>query len=95
MEVSGPKILIIRVPTKELYEEVVKKAIKEGCSWRDGNGNNKDKKINQRYWDYWNYVGKNTVIYIRKKVLTYGSFERKRDNNSYIILTAQEYLQRK
>ncbi len=94
MEVSGPKILIIRVPTKELYEEVVKKAIKEGCSWRDGNGN-KDKKINQRYWDYWNYVGKNTVIYIRKKVLTYGSFERKRDNNSYIILTAQEYLQRK
>jgi len=94
METSAPKNLIIKVPTKRLYEKVVKKAIEEGCRWR--NGNKKD--INQ---DYWSYGGKNTAIYINikrikreEKVLTYGSFERKRDD-SYIILTAQEYLQRK
>ncbi len=92
METSEPKILMIRVSTKELYEKVVRKAIEEGCRWRDGN----KRDINQ---DYWSYGGKNTIIYIytkrRKKVLTYGSFERKRPDDSYIILTAQEYLQRK
>ena len=81
------KNLGVKVPTKELWEKVVEKAISEGCEWQAG-----AKQINAYYWE--NYRGKN-VIYIKGKRLSYGNLDlTKKLHPHYAFLTAEEYLQR-